>query len=100
MTTFLIKIVRELITNIIKHSQAKDVLIFLQTTKDNLMIIVQDDGIGFNADEVMAKNPNSFGFFSIREGLSHIGGFLNVRSEPGKGTKANIIVPLSLLNTD
>ena len=98
MNTFLFKIVRELINNIIKHSKAKDVLIFLQNTQDNLMIIVQDDGIGFNAEEAMAKKPNSFGFFTIGERLSHIGGFFNVRSEPGKGTKANILVPLSLLN--
>ena len=98
MSTFLFKIVRELINNIIKHSKAKDVLIFLQNTQDNLMIIVQDDGIGFNAEEAMAKKPNSFGFFTIGERLSHIGGFFNVRSDPGKGTKANILVPLSLLN--
>jgi signal transduction histidine kinase len=86
--------VRELMTNIIKHSQAKKVDIILKSLYNKLQIDVRDDGFGFNIKEISAQGKAGFGLFSIRERLEAIGGRFKIKSIKGKGTTVTLSVPL------
>lgn len=86
--------VRELMTNIIKHSQAKNVAITLKGSYNGLRIDVRDDGFGFNLKEINAQGKAGFGLFSIRERLEAIGGKFKIKSIKGKGTTVTLSVPL------
>ncbi|MDI6853727.1 MAG: PAS domain S-box protein [Deltaproteobacteria bacterium] len=93
----LFRLVRELLTNIVKHAEARHAEISFIRERDDLHIRLADDGIGFEVDEKLSPSGGAaggFGLFSIRERLSHLGGILDVDSAPGKGTRITITVPL------
>jgi PAS domain S-box-containing protein len=88
----LFRIVRELLTNVLKHAQANQVLITLQNTGEHIHLQVADDGIGF--DRPKESMFSGFGLFNIQERLSDLGGYLDLETMPGKGTSAAIVVPV------
>ena len=87
---------RELVTNVIKHSHAKQVKVRVLQDDNHVKIFVKDDGIGFDAGAVSPslKGESSFGLFSITERMADMGGSLEIVSEPGQGTEAIMHVPL------
>ena len=95
--TFLYRATRELLTNIAKHAEARNVFVRIDRIDGNIRIRIRDDGRGFDAS---AKEPTAdrqrFGIFSIRERLSHIGGSFQIASDPGKGTEVTLIAPLDV----
>ena len=95
----LIKSVRELLNNAVKHSNAKSVKISIKKSKSKIYITVEDDGIGFEIDHIkmrVGKN-GGFGLFSIRESLNHLGGSMTIRSGSSKGTVITLKAPLKVL---
>ncbi|MGC2063362.1 MAG: PAS domain S-box protein, partial [Thermodesulfovibrionales bacterium] len=94
MSILLFQVVRELFMNIVKHSQAHQVLTHIRREGDRLVIQVEDDGIGFDASSIGERV--TFGFFSIRERLKYLGGNLEIEAIPGKGTKITVMSPLAL----
>ncbi len=90
------RVVRELLTNVIKHAKANQVDIFIAKEGPYMFIRVMDDGVGFDTTEPGTRTGKSsgYGLFSIRERLSSLGGHLEINSRPGKGTKVSITVPL------
>ena len=88
--------VRELLFNIVKHAQAKNVNVSISTIDNTIKVTVEDDGVGFDPAEVAAKSAGmaKFGLFSIRERLEHYGGHLQIDSAPGKGSRITLIAPL------
>ena len=88
--------VRELLFNVVKHSHAKHVKVSIRKKKNNIQIIVEDDGVGFNPVEEAATAAinTKFGLFSIRERLEHFGGNIEIDSAPGKGCRITLIAPL------
>jgi len=95
----LYRTIRELLINIVKHSQAKNVEIDIKRTDDDVHIMVSDDGVGFDADELKSRKitTGGFGLFSLRERLANIGGNMDVRSKKGKGTTVTLTVPLNFI---
>jgi signal transduction histidine kinase len=95
----LYRFIRELLINIAKHAEAKNVRIAMSKDRNNIKIIVEDDGKGFDVAGLDSKPSGSkgFGLFSVRERLAHIGGTLNIQSEAGKGTKVILLAPLDIL---
>lgn len=90
---------RELLTNAVKHAQARKITLSMDRRAGALRIRVQDDGDGFDPRE-LAKRPGgegAFGLFSIRERMADLGGSLEIVSEPGAGTEATLITPLDRL---
>ncbi len=79
------RIVQEALTNIVKHSHAKNVLINLRIKKRNFELEIIDDGIGFNVEN--KKNHKGFGLLGIRERVFSLGGKFQLISEPNEGTK-------------
>ncbi len=91
----LFRSIQELLTNAVKHAKASSVTVLLLDDADELCVIVEDDGIGFDVETPGRSPSNSggFGLFSIRERIHHLGGRLDVTSSPGQGTRIQISVP-------
>ena len=90
----LFRIVRELLFNAVKHSRASNVTVSMRQRGRRLVIMVQDDGVGFDSTEAGAKvSPaGGFGLFSIHEQMEHIGGRFEIESAPDEGTRAVVVV--------
>ena len=89
--------IRELLINVAKHAEAKTVMVSLTKVDNNVQVVVQDDGKGFDSSNLQHQMGKSggFGIFSIRERSAHIGGRFEIQSSKGKGTKAILQVPLN-----
>lgn len=86
---------RELLINAIKHAEATTVHVTLFRTDDDIVIEVRDDGKGINLARRNAPHAG-YGVFAVRERLRALGGTLALDSEPGRGTRAVVIVPRDL----
>jgi len=86
------RIIQELVTNIIKHAHATEATISITQHEDTLSIIVEDNGVGFNARKIHKKD--GMGLSSIEKRVEHLEGTLEVDATPGKGTTILIDIPL------
>jgi PAS domain S-box-containing protein len=88
--------VQELLVNVAKHARAHTVDITLDRRNDVLRLEVADDGIGATPARASrtGRSPQGFGLFSIRERIENLGGSFTIDSQPGKGTRARLCVPL------
>ncbi|WP_338359461.1 sensor histidine kinase [Yeosuana marina] len=86
----LFRIIQELITNIIKHSQASEATIHLTNHKNSLNIMVEDNGIGFN----LKSSKSGMGIKSIDKRINNLNGTLSIDSDTNKGTTVIIDIPL------
>jgi PAS domain S-box-containing protein len=82
---------------IVKHANAASASVKLDFQKDNIKIVIEDDGKGF--DLTKTTNPRNkmegLGLLSMKERLEPIQGTLTIKSTPGQGTKLAIKVPLT-----
>jgi signal transduction histidine kinase len=78
------QIVREALTNAVRHSKARTIWLSLESTGDCLEAVVEDDGCGFNTEEPASQLH--FGLQLMKERASAIGAELEIRSSPGFGT--------------
>jgi PAS domain S-box-containing protein len=93
----LYRAVRELLINAAKHARAQSVQIKMNKAAGNIEIVVEDNGVGFDAsrlDRTRRVITPGFGLFSIRERLGQMGGKLEINSEKGRGTKITLSAPL------
>jgi signal transduction histidine kinase len=82
------RIVQELLNNIIKHAEASNVLVQVIKKDTELDITVEDDGIGFNKEQVLIKK--GAGLKNIQSRVDYLKGELDIKSTPGKGTSVHI----------
>ncbi len=81
------RIVQESLNNAIKHAEAKNIDIKLETTKTGaLQLMIKDDGKGMNIHDV--DQSNHFGLLGMRERVQSFKGSFNVDSEPHNNTGA------------
>jgi PAS domain S-box-containing protein len=93
----LFQAVREVLVNVVKHAEARNVDVSLSRNNGMICIIIRDDGTGFeigDKQEIIQKE-GGFGLFNIRERLTHFGGHLEINSCLGKGTEVTIVAPFS-----
>jgi len=91
------RIVQELISNILKHSYAKEVTIQLIYNEENLNITVEDNGIGFNVE----KNENKgIGLKNVEARIYKMSGELLIDSSINNGTTITINIPIKTNNYD
>jgi len=80
----LFRVTQEALANISRHSQATHVIIDLSGSKSEILLAINDDGIGFDFFEASDKG---MGLTSMRERMLSVGGQLAIESRPGKGTR-------------
>ena len=95
-STAVFRVVQESLTNVTRHSQAREVVISMHCSGQQLQVVVHDDGVGF--DTTVVGKGRGFGLFGMRERLLALGGRLRIASAPGQGTAVTITLPL--LNGD
>ncbi len=88
--------VRELLVNVVKHAKADRLTVSTIRDDECLNVVVEDDGIGFDTAGAVhaAAKSGAFGLFGIRERLKYLGGEMRLESEPGRGTRITLVVPL------
>ncbi len=93
---FLFQAVRELLVNVAKHAQARNVTVSTRRVGNEIRVSVEDDGVGFDISQTGSYDykTGGFGLFSIRERLGHIGGRFEIESKPGRGTRVTLAVPI------
>ena len=87
------RIIQELITNIIKHADAKNATINISLYDKNLNIIIEDDGKGFDINKVDLKE--GMGISSIKTRVKHLNGTFNIDATPGKGSSIILDIPIT-----
>lgn len=88
----LFRIVQESVNNIKRHSRATKARIRLtQVDPQNVVLEIQDDGIGF---DTAAVPSNRGGLDGIRERARLFGGYSSIETAPGKGTRITVKLPL------
>jgi signal transduction histidine kinase len=94
------RLVQEALTNVRKHAGASRAAVSLtsdRSTSDGgvrLLVVVADDGRGFASVEAAGGASSGLGLTSMRERVEALGGTLEVRSEPGAGTRVAATIPL------
>jgi two-component system CheB/CheR fusion protein len=92
--TCLYRIAQEALNNINKYAQAARVSVVLERRGADAVLVVEDDGIGFDPEEKMAAGT-SLGLVGMRERAALVGGSLEIESVPGNGTTVYARVPIS-----
>jgi len=93
--TMVFRIIQEALTNVVKHARAKRVSVKLNLTDSRIGVQVEDDGQGFDVDSALSgiAGQKSLGLHGMIERATLLGGTLDIRSEPGRGTSLSIEVP-------
>ena len=96
ISTLVFRIAQEALTNVLKHAEARHVVIRLAQREDQLQFLVVDDGRGFDVDAAFAKasDGHSTGLASMRERIRLFGGRFTVVSRPGEGMQLRVLIPL------
>ena len=84
-------------TNVARHAKATHAWVELMCDDSWAILQIQDDGLGFDPEsmlEVGDEQLPGWGLIGVQERLSLIGGDVQIRSEPGKGTTLRVRVPV------
>jgi signal transduction histidine kinase len=88
----LFRITQELLQNIIKHAKATHIFIQLSQYDNNLVMTIEDNGIGF--DLAKSKSSGGIGLKSMESRVAYLGGTIEIETAPGKGTVSIIQIPV------
>jgi signal transduction histidine kinase/ligand-binding sensor domain-containing protein len=92
-TATLLRIGQESMTNAVRHSGAKTIVLEISFLPDSVQLRIVDDGKGFNADGA-APEGQHMGMQNLRDRAAEIGAALQVKSRPGHGTEISVVAPL------
>jgi signal transduction histidine kinase len=92
MTVAAFRITQEAVTNILRHAEAKNLLVRLQRLPQGLTLLISDDGLGF-APAADPGREGQRGMAGMLERIEQLGGTLAVTSEPGKGSHIEALFP-------
>ena len=88
------RVVQEALTNIVKYAWASHVRIQLESDAEGLHLLIQDDGVGFSAEQRTNHGPNNgIGLSGMRERIEALGGNFEINSESGIGTTIQVWIP-------
>jgi len=90
----LLRIAQEALLNVLHHARSAETSVELHYSSDMLMLTIEDKGVGFRVNEAPGKTGH-YGLLGMRERAATIDGTLEVGSEPGRGTKVTLRVPIA-----
>ncbi|WP_445722361.1 tetratricopeptide repeat-containing sensor histidine kinase [Flavobacterium sp.] len=88
----LLRIIQELAANILKHAAAKEVNIYINHYDDEMNLMIEDDGIGFDLLEI--NETKGIGLKNIERKIEQLNGTFTIDSKKGRGTTIIIDLPL------
>ncbi len=89
--TYLYRIVQEGLTNCARHAQAKNIKVRVQDENGQLAVTLEDDGVGFDQHGGVVYG---LGLLGMTERVRELCGKIAIQSEPGKGTRLEVLLPL------
>jgi signal transduction histidine kinase len=91
----LYRIAQEALNNVFKHAKAKKVDVILEFGKDSVVLVIEDNGVGFNPKNVgLGKKKGGLGLVGMQERAALLGGNLEIESTRSKGTTIIARVPI------
>jgi len=93
VATAVFRIFQESLTNVLRHSQATEVISFFRLENNIITLFIEDNGIGFKENEI--KNKKTLGLLGMKERIQLINGKYEINGNSGKGTSVIITVPLN-----
>jgi signal transduction histidine kinase len=90
------RVVQESLTNVLKHAGARRVSVIVERRRDELLVIVEDDGRGFEVEEVSiaARPGRGLGLLGMRERVALVGGSFSIEASPDGGTTVRARIPV------
>ncbi len=97
LNTTVFRLVQEAVNNALRHAQATKIRVTLRVDADALWLAIEDDGIGFDREEVVqrAKRGEHLGLLGMTERARSVGGTIDIDSRPGKGSRIEVRIPLA-----
>ncbi|WP_339225980.1 two-component sensor histidine kinase DegS [Bacillus sp. FSL P4-0290] len=92
----LFRLAQEAVSNALKHSEFEEITVKVEITKDFVILMIKDNGKGFDLKEAKEKKNKSFGLLGMKERVDLLEGTMTIDSKIGLGTFIMIKVPLSL----
>ena len=92
VATAVFRIFQESLTNVLRHSQATEVISFFRLENNIITLFIEDNGIGFEENDI--KNKKTLGLLGMKERIQLIHGKYEINGNSGKGTSVIITVPL------
>ncbi|MGA9669774.1 MAG: PAS domain S-box protein [Terracidiphilus sp.] len=89
------RIFQECLTNVVRHAQAKSVRVALCQEEESILLVVEDDGIGF-CESGLSNSLGSLGLLGMKERAQFCGGDVQISSSPGNGTTVTVRVPMDI----
>jgi signal transduction histidine kinase len=95
LETTLFRIAQEAISNIAKHADAENVNIVLEFSERRVILVIEDDGRGFDLQSILAsgRSSSAYGLVGMRERVDLFGGVLSIESKVGEGTSIQVEIP-------
>ncbi|MFH1143439.1 MAG: response regulator [Candidatus Eisenbacteria bacterium] len=100
LRTFIYRAVREMLLNAAKHSGVKRAEVRLRRRSGRIVVMVVDQGIGFDGRNLHLDSGGGLGLLSIRERAQSMGGRLRIFSRPGEGSCIALVVPDGVIEFD
>jgi two-component system NarL family sensor kinase len=94
LENILFRVLQEIVNNIIKHSQAREVGIQFVKHDSDLTILIEDNGVGFDVDKKLNDPEGGIGLKNIQSRIDFLNGEVHFDSYPGKGTTITIEIPV------
>lgn len=95
----LLRIAQGAMANVLQHARARTAVITIALDARTVELTVEDDGAGFEADEVHADREagvsDSFGLTAIRERVDQLGGTLSIQTAAGSGTRLSVVLGIA-----
>ena len=87
------RIVQETITNCLRYARAKNIFVNLNRNEHFILLVIEDDGIGFKYDYIRGKKER-LGIMIMNERAVQVGGEFRIESQVGKGTRVSVEIPI------
>src|SRR4029079_1484186 len=89
------RITQEALNNVAKHARASRAAVLLERRNHHAVLIVEDDGVGFKAEEEVSQIDGKLGLSGIKERASLMNADFEIESSPEKGTTVFVSVPFN-----
>lgn len=91
------RIIQTLLSNVQEHAHATSVYINVDLQPKSILVVVEDDGSGFNVEDTLAsaEQRRAMGLATMRERVEMLNGSLQIESRIGRGTKVRLEIPIA-----